>query len=186
MTAFRTLFALLALTSLIQADQTLTIKKATYGDHKEKQTVDVTSKVSAQVKEGKVRLVVWNDLFGEPAEGVRKSLQLEYELDGKPGKLEVYEGDTLLIPQPKLEGKLAIVSAHYGIIPDYTYDVTTDVKRYLEDNKLSVEVSNDLFGDPASGEFKWLKVVYRIGDVELIKQAWEGQTLNINTDEKQE
>lgn len=179
----KTLLCLLPLfmfAASVSAEDPLMITKATYGDHEQGKAADFTAKVQAKVSEGKLRLVVWNDLFGDPAEGTRKELRVEFTLNGNPGSLKVAEGETLLIPALNLTGPLHVISATYGILPDTTYDVTDLVKRRVRENSLKLEVKNDEFGDPASGEFKWLKIVYRIGDVELVRQAWEGQDVSIS------
>lgn len=174
------LLSLSLLTVSLSAEDILVISKATYGDHMQGHTVDVAAKIQGKVSAGNLRLVVWNDLLGDPAEGTSKELKIEYTLNGKPGSLSAAEGETLLIPVPKLSGPLFVVSAEYGILPDAAYDVTDLVKRRVRESSLKLDVNNEEFGDPASGEFKWLKLVYRIGEVELVRQAWEGQSVTIS------
>jgi hypothetical protein len=158
----------------------LSIVKAVYGVLPGGKFVNATEKVAARVKDGKLRVEALNDLFGDPAEGARKRLKVEYLYKGQPGEASVEEGETLLLPPPKLAGPLTIKKAVYGDLPDgEVVVVTDDVKRAVKENALKIEVSNDLFGDPAPGAFKRLKVEYRIGDVELTKYAWEGNTLLI-------
>lgn len=163
----------------------LQIESATYGVFSDDKpapgkTITVTSAVARVVKDGRVRLEVGNDPFGDPASGEGKKLHVRYLLDGKPGSLTVNEGDTLLIPPPKLAGPLAIRKATYG---DHSMGVTADVtdlvKARLRDGKVEVPVDNTLLGDPAEGVFKQLRVEYTIGDVELVKRTYEGGTLVI-------
>jgi hypothetical protein len=163
----------------------LEIVAATYGVFEDAKpvagkTITVTSAVSRVVKDGRVRLEVGNDPFGDPASGEGKKLEVRYTLDGKPATITVNEGETLLIPAPKLTGKLTIRKATYG---DHSQGVTADVtdlvKARLHDGKVEVPVDNTFLGDPAEGVFKQLRVEYVIGDVELVKRTYEGGTLVI-------
>ncbi|MGA2497179.1 MAG: DUF3395 domain-containing protein [Tepidisphaeraceae bacterium] len=82
-------------------------------------------------------------------------------------------------------GKLVIVKAVYGDLPDGgKTDVTDKVKEMVKDNALSVEATNDNFGDPADGIVKKLKVDYTIGGVAASKTVNEGETLTIAAGEK--
>jgi len=79
-----------------------------------------------------------------------------------------------------LKGDLELVEATYGVQPDGIREsVLTVVKTYLKDNRLEMAVNNELLGDPASGFFKSLRVVYKIGDVQLAKSVYEGGTIVI-------
>ena len=143
-------------------------------------TVDVTQKVAGAVREGKVSLEVTNELFGDPAEQASKKLKVKFKIGSVESEVSVVEGETLLIPVPKLEGALVIHKAVYGdIAGDVVNDVTQDLKGKLMDNGVEIEVSNDQFGDPASGVFKRLRVEYSIGTVRLAKSSYEGQTFQI-------
>ena len=82
-------------------------------------------------------------------------------------------------------GKLVIVKAVYGDLPDGAKtDVTEKVKEMVKDNALSVEATNENFGDPADGVVKKLKVDYTIGGVAASKTVNEGETLTIAAGEK--
>ena len=142
--------------------------------------VDVTKKVAGAVREGKVSLEVTNELFGDPAEQASKTLKVKFKIGSVESEVSVIEGETLLIPVPKLEGALVIHKAVYGdIVGEMVNDVTQDLKGRLKENGVEIEVSNDQFGDPASGVFKRLRVEYSIGNVRLAKSAYEGQTFKI-------
>ncbi len=81
--------------------------------------------------------------------------------------------------------KLVIVKAVYGDLPDGgKTDVTDKVKEMVKDNALSVEATNDNFGDPADGIVKKLKVDYTIGGVAASKTVNEGETLTIAAGDK--
>jgi hypothetical protein len=161
------------------ADQ-LVIRQAVYGDLPEGGKTDVTKIVSAFVRDGQLRIEAANNLFGDPAEQVGKTLKVAYELNGEAGEVSVREGETLLLPTPVLKGELTILSAEYGDLPDGpSEDVLGTVKLYVKNNRLEIDVENYLLGDPASGVFKRLRVEYTIGDVKLAKSAYEGNTLVI-------
>ena len=78
-------------------------------------------------------------------------------------------------------GKLVVVKAVYGDLPagDKT-DVTGKVAAMVKDNALSVEASNDNFGDPVEGTVKKLEVAYTFGGVAKTKTVDENETLTIS------
>jgi len=163
----------------------LEITAATWGVFEDGKPVegksrDVTSAVAGEMKSDRLRLEVHTGLLGDPASGRGKALEVRYLLGGKPGTVLVDEGDTLLIPAPKLSGKLAITRATYGDQAlGRTSDVTEQLKARLRDGKLEVAIDNNLCGDPAEGVLKQLRVEYTIGDVALVKRVYEGNTLRL-------
>lgn len=170
-----------------QAADKLEIREAVYGDLPDGNKSVVTDKVAKLVKENQLRVEAGNDLFGDPAEQVGKKLLVKYTLGGKDLEATVEEGETLLLPQPKLVGELKILSAKYGDLPNGdSADVLDTVKRSLKDNRLEVTVDNDVLGDPAPGVFKRLRVEYQIGEVKLAKSAYEGNRLVIKVPAKEE
>ena len=77
--------------------------------------------------------------------------------------------------------KLVIVKAVYGDLPDGDKsDVTDKVKGMVKDGALSVEASNDNFGDPAEGVVKKLKVDYTFEGKAKSKTVDENETLTIS------
>lgn len=174
------LFAVaLSLTTLARgqspANEKVKILEAVYGDLPDGNKENVTEKISLLLKNGKLNIEVTNELLGDPAEQVSKKLRIKYELGGKTMEATVNEGETMLLPQPKLVGELKILSAKYGETPDgSTFDVKDQVVSQLKGNRLEITVDNDTFGDPASGVFKRLRVEYQIGDVKLFKSVYEG------------
>jgi hypothetical protein len=158
-----------------EAADSLLILEAVYGDLPDGGKVDVTTEVARLVDDGSLR----------PAEQESKTLQVSYSLNGDRGQVSVKEGETLLIPMPELKGDLELVEATYGVQPDGIREsVLTVVKTYLKDNRLEMAVNNELLGDPASGFFKSLRVVYKIGDVQLAKSVYEGGTIVIEAPAK--
>jgi hypothetical protein len=78
-------------------------------------------------------------------------------------------------------GKLVITKAFYGDLPDGPKtDVTDKVAAMVKDDKLTVEASNDNFGDPIEGTVKKLKVEYTVNGVAHSKTVNEGETLSIS------
>ncbi len=158
----------------------LIIEQATYGDLPDGEKVDVTPKVVAKVKDNKVWLEVNNELFTDPAEGVGKKLKVVFRVGESKGEATVPEGETLILPVPVLKGELKIVKAVYGDTENgLVEDVTEYVASRLKNGEVEVEVNNDVFGDPASGAFKRLRVEYSIGDVKLVKSTYEGGTFHL-------
>lgn len=163
------------------AEPKIEITSATYGVLPGGPSTDVKDLIARRIKEGQVRIEIANDLFGDPAPQQGKKLKVDYKLDGVEHSVTLPEGDLLLIPEPVLKGELQIIKAEYGDLDTGTvYDVTDDLKSRLKDGVVEVDVNNDVFGDPASGTFKQLRVVYKIGDVELVKRTYEGGTLKIS------
>lgn len=163
------------------AEPKIEITSATYGVLPGGPSTDVKDLIARRIKEGQVRIEIANDLFGDPAPQQGKKLKVDYKVDGVEHSVTLPEGDLLLIPEPALKGEIQILKAEYGDLDTGTvYDVTDDVKSRLKDGVVEVEVNNDVFGDPASGIFKQLRVVYKIGDVELVKRTYEGGTLKIS------
>ena len=75
------------------------IVRALYGA--EKRWVNVTRPVQARTSHYRhIWLGRYNDLGGDPIEGVDKILKIEYKIDGKPGKAEFPEDAEVLLPLP--------------------------------------------------------------------------------------
>lgn len=173
--------------TVFAAEPKIEITSATYGVLDNGPKTDVKDLIVRRIKEGKVRIEIANDLFGDPAPQSGKKLKVEYKLDGVEHTVTLPEGDLLLIPEPVLKGEVKITKAEYGDLETGSvYDVTDDVRSRLKDGVLEVEVNNDLFGDPASGVFKQLRVFYKIGDVELVKRTYEGGTMKISVPKNEE
>ena len=77
--------------------------------------------------------------------------------------------------------KLVIVKAEYGDLPDGDKsDVTTKVREMVKADALSVEASNDNFGDPVEGVPKKLKIDYTFNGAKKVKEVDENDTLTIS------
>ena len=82
-----------------KAAGSLIIRRAVFQSVDGEKSADVTATVAALVKHGVLVLKADNQsLGGDPAPNKRKQLHVEYELDGKPGSLDVAEGEHLAIP----------------------------------------------------------------------------------------
>jgi uncharacterized protein YbaA (DUF1428 family) len=159
----------------------LTIVKAEYGDLPDGNKTDVTEKIKAMVKPGEnLSVDATNDNFGDPAEGVEKKLKIEYTLNDQKLEATATENQTLTISVKP--SKLVIVSAFYGDLPDGNKtDVKAKVQTMVKDDALTVDASNDNFGDPAEGTGKKLKVEYTFeGGAAKTKEVNEGEQLTIS------
>ena len=82
---------------------------------------------------------------------------------------------------PGKPGKLKVVKAIYGDLPGGgKEDVTAKVQAMVAGDTLSVDVTNDNFGDPAGGVVKKLRVEYEFDGVKKSKEANENETLTIS------
>ena len=86
---------------------------------------------------------------------------------------------------PTSQGGLVIVKAVYGDLTDGpSNDVTVQVASMVKNNTLTVDASNDVFGDPADSAFKKLRVDYTFNGVRGSKTVGEDATLRLPADEK--
>ncbi len=158
----------------------LVIVKAVYGDLPDGTKADVTEKVKGMVTADGLSVAATNDNFGDPVENTVKKLKIEYTLDDKKLEQTVAENETLTITLRS--SKIKIVKATYGDLPDGAKaDVTEKVQKMVKGDALSVEATNDNFGDPANGTVKRLKVEFTFaGGVQISKEVGEGETLTIS------
>jgi hypothetical protein len=78
--------------------------------------------------------------------------------------------------------KLVIVSAVYGDLANgKTTDVTKQVAERVKDENLSLEVTKEIFGDPAPAATNKLKVGYTIDGLYHTKTVDQGDVLDIST-----
>ena len=79
---------------------------------------------------------------------------------------------------------LRILKAEYGyFLPEEVSDVTSVLCQMAGDGVIGCTVSNDLFGDPAPGVVKELRVMYMHEGKMRLANVKELQSLNIRTDE---
>ncbi|RYG20085.1 hypothetical protein EON82_20660, partial [bacterium] len=79
-------------------------------------------------------------------------------------------------PEPSLPLKL--IRAEYGAEGSWA-DVTSVAERLIRENRLSLRVGNDLFGDPAEKRVKTLRVTYEEGGRRSTVEAKENEQLTI-------
>ncbi|HEY4329288.1 MAG TPA: DUF3395 domain-containing protein [Phycisphaerae bacterium] len=95
-----------------------------------------------------------------------------------PAPPETRAADSKPAPEPPKPAYLAITKAVYGDLPDGPQtDVTKKVADLATRRRLSVAASNDLFGDPASGIVKKLRVDYEFGDLKGSRTVGENDVL---------
>ncbi len=81
---------------------------------------------------------------------------------------------------PVAWGRVHIEEAEYGV-RGATCNARRGVRDQLEHNRGNIEVNNQLCGDPAPGEQKRLRLVYRCGDSAPARvMAREGERLRLN------
>lgn len=76
--------------------------------------IDVTTVVQSLVRDNAISTKVNNTVFGDPAYGVVKTLNVQYTVDGKAKSAAVVEGQTLTLPRAGESGAIAIQAATFG------------------------------------------------------------------------
>ncbi len=139
----------------------LQIVRADYGA--EPRYADVTSRLAALIQGDRLSLRVTNEAMGgDPAEDHRKTLTVWYRYNGRTARAVVGEGDYLNLPGENdyIQGNLRILRAQYGAGHRYI-DVTERLNSQIQDDRLSLRVTNDTMGgDPAEDKRKQLSVSY--------------------------
>jgi hypothetical protein len=173
----------------------LEIVKATYG--RKSLTgggiVDVTSQLSALVKNNRLSVMAGNDLAGDPIFGEKKTLLVEYTYDGRKGSVKINEGNRLNLPEAGAPAgkKLTIDKAVYGDLPDALAklpemaetDLTDKVRAQLKNNVLNLHVNNQFAGgDPVPNLPKQLTLIYLLDGVEKTAVANEYDTIHVPSD----
>lgn len=159
-------------------ERRLVVHKATFGDLRPEQSIDVRPQVIAGIRDNTLRIEPSQALFGDPAPGLPKHLIVDYSIEGLfhggPKRAVIGEGHTLSIP-----GELAITWAHYGFLGAGRFaDVTDILRQHLRENALSIEVTNDMLGgDPAPGEAKQLRFDYFVDQTPAKLLVKEGEKL---------
>jgi len=75
----------------------LVIKSAVYGDFENNVVINVTQLVADWVDENIVKFEIPNDDFGDLANGIVKTLKVDYTFDGKEKSKTAKDGETLKI-----------------------------------------------------------------------------------------
>ncbi len=152
--------------------------------------VDVTDKLNQLIKDNTLNVTVSNNIAGDPKPMEPKQLLVEYQYGSSTDSIRLNEGQTLSLPLANNESglKLKITKAAYGIIPDLintlpdfkVIDVTEIIRNSVIDNRLDIQLSNDLFGsDPVFGVPKNIYLHYKLNGKEVTKVLRENQYLTL-------
>jgi hypothetical protein len=144
----------------------LRVQKAVYGVPDDAQrTRDVTAKVQQLVDGGERQFAVARLAEGDdPAEGIVKTLVIEYALDGRPFRVTGQDPDTVRLGDTA--PKIVIEKAVYGVLddPKRTRDVRAKVQHIVDTGERSFEVARLAQGDdPAFLVVKTLVMDFSIG-----------------------
>jgi hypothetical protein len=171
---------------------TLEIIKAEYGVFSLAQCgmADVTDKLRGLIRDNRLAVTANNQIAGDPAVGVTKTLLVEYTYDGKEYTARAVETKRLQLPGDELPAgkKLVIRKAAYGNLNEQlaslpepkTVDITDRLSARVSGGMVRVQVTNELAGgDPVLFVPKHLRVEYRFNGVSDVMMATEGQMLEI-------
>jgi hypothetical protein len=161
----------------------LVIVKAMWGDLRDAEMADVTKTIAGMVKDNALRVEAVAQVLGDPAKIKFKQLRVDWSKDGVLAKKRVLEGETLSIhaDEKPIPIRLVVVKASYGnIASGKTSDVTQMVADMVKDNTLSMTPTNAVFGDPADGQAKSLRVDYTFDGIAKSKSADEHQPISIS------
>jgi hypothetical protein len=165
----------------------LRIMRAQYGaGHR---YADVTNLLNSRIQGDQLSVRVTNDsMGGDPDPDHPKQLIVFYVFNGRSSRITVNEKNSLNLPgndayssgESGYEGdRLEILNASYGA-GDRRRDVTGLLGSLVQGNSLQVVVSNgSMGGDPAEGQRKRLRVIYRWQGFRNQITVGEGETLFI-------
>ena len=145
----------------------LHVMRAQYGaDYR---FLDVTERLNSTIQGDCLMLRITNETMGgDPAPERPKTLTVFYAFNGQPARMIVSEKDTLSLPGNggqawdwQARGELEILRAVYGVAGG-GMDVTARLSAQVSGDRLNLLVNDDTMGgDPAHGQVKRLKVIYR-------------------------
>ena len=119
-----------------------------------KRTVDVTTQVNALLKDGHVSVLADDNLGGDPAGGVQKSMRIDYTVDGSAHTLTVPEGTRIQLPMPiDGNGTLAIQSAIYGEVSPEVRSVRKLVGTHGPAVRITQYVKPQVITEPTPGVY---------------------------------
>jgi hypothetical protein len=105
---------------------------------------------------GTLNVVANNATFGDSWPGIKKTLVVVFESEGKPTLKAVVEDQRLSL---QTDLPLQILSATYG-----PADVTAKVKSRIDNQEIHLTADNGTFGDTWHGVKKSLTVTYQFGN----------------------
>lgn len=152
-------------------DASLSILAASYGPS----VVTATLQADIDPSTQSVAVVADNATFGpDPWPGVPKTLVVVADCTGQVPYVDIVQEGQPYATQYR--PPLQIISACWGLA-----DVTAAAQALIEQQSLTVNASNDVFGDGWPGTEKTLDVVYQYGDQQQqLAIATEGNTLRID------
>ena len=153
------------------ADATLSILAANYGPS----VVTATLQADIDPATQSVAVVADNATFGpDPWPNVPKTLVVVAACTGQVPYVDIVQEGQPYATQYR--PPLQILSASWGLA-----DVTAAAQALIEQQSLTVNASNDVFGDGWPGTEKTLDVIYQYGDQQQqLAIATEGNTLRID------
>jgi hypothetical protein len=169
----------------------LEIVRADYGQFLPFGLVDVTDKVSGQVRDGRLSIDATNDFAGgDPCFGIVKSMRVKYTVGGQQHTITVSEKQHLELPQQGEEGELAILTAFYGKVPTLfgnvrapeTVDVTNLLKQKIAAGQFIIpagEIKTPLPGQVEGLEAPKLHLIYKVGETWHDQFFTEDMTINL-------
>lgn len=161
----------------------LVIEKAAWTAADGRATLDVTKVVAGLVKDNALVVDATTQVLGDPSAFMLKELRVEWSKGGVVARKFVPEGKTLTISADERPVPIRVVvrKAVYGnLASNKIVDVTQKVDGFLKDNILALTPSNDLFGDPAAGQMKQLRVDYTLDGAAKSKTGNENEVLTIS------
>ena len=153
--------------------------------------MDVTDKVSGQVRDGRLSIDATNDFAGgDPCFGIVKSMRVKYTVGGQQHTITVSEKQHLELPQQGEEGELAILTAFYGKVPTLfgnvrapeTVDVTNLLKQKIAAGEYIIpagEIKAPLPGQVEGLEAPKLHLIYKVGETWHDQFFTEDMTINL-------
>jgi hypothetical protein len=151
--------------------------------------MDVTSRLQGQIYNDRINLQVTNEnMGGDPAVGVEKTLTVRFTANGRSDQVVVREGDTLRISGSGVNSgggdpydrDLQILRATYGY-GNRMIDVTSRLQSRVYNDEINLQVTNETMGgDPAVGVEKSLTVVFSANGRRDQVVVREGDTLRLS------
>ncbi len=168
--------------------QALRIISARYGDGF--RTTDVTQFLNNNISNNSLRIQVnTGSMGGDPAPGVSKSLQVQYEVNGARRSATVRDGEMLELPGGTGWGgnnggwgnnnRLEIVGATYGTF-GRNVDVTNILRDAVRNNALQLTVSDAAMqANPSNSRRDRLTIRYTYNGREFTKDFGERETVTL-------
>ncbi|XP_065667089.1 uncharacterized protein LOC100200514 isoform X4 [Hydra vulgaris] len=139
-----------------------------------------------------------NTVFGDPCVGTYKYLEVQYRCKPQVPIARACEGSDLKI-DCNGKGVIEIVDANYGRTVSGVCPGANDLNTKCDNKKKSLEIihntcsnkcsctvkaSNNVFGDPCVGTYKYLEVQYKCKPQYSVARACEGSDLKIDCNGK--